>query len=65
MPIVVILFTGEHSSHFIHKANEVGPQSTKGVGFRHKGGWCPGCKVTILQPNRVGSWSWPCDFVHW
>ena len=55
MPILVILFTGENGSeHSIHKAKEVGPQSTKGVDPRHKGGWLIACKVMVLQLNRVG-----------
>ena len=39
MPILVILYRigGGGSSHFIHKAKEVGLQSTKGIGSRHKG----------------------------
>ena len=37
MPILAILFMrGDGYSHSIHKA-EVGPQSTKGVGYGHKG----------------------------
>ena len=46
---------GDDSSYSIHKAKEVD---------LHKEGPYPGCKVTILQMNKVGSWSWPCGFVH-
>ena len=46
-----------YSSNSIHKAKErVGPQSTKGIGYGHKGGQFPGCKVMILQLNQVGAW---------
>jgi hypothetical protein len=39
VPILNILFKGgekavDNSSHFIHKAEEVGPQTTKGVSSR-------------------------------
>ena len=50
------------SSHSIHKAKEIGPQSTKGSFLRCKGVGFPRCKVMVLQANRVGSWSWPCGF---
>ena len=69
-----------YSSHYIHKAKEVGPQTTKGVGSKHKGVGSPGmqggrvlgckgvgiqdAKVTVLQANLVGSWRWPCGSVH-
>lgn len=44
-------------SHSIHKAKgRVGPQSTKGIGYGHKGGHFPGCKVMILQLHQVGVW---------
>jgi hypothetical protein len=57
MPILAILFGGGlGSSHSNHKAVDVGPQSGKGVSSRHKLGRYPGCKVMVLQPNRVGSW---------
>lgn len=45
---------GVVSSHSIHKAQR--------AGSRHIEGWYMGCKVTILQLNRVGSWTWPCGF---
>jgi hypothetical protein len=44
-----------YSSHSIHNAKEVGPQSTKGSFPRMQGGWFPGCKVMVLQANCVGS----------
>jgi hypothetical protein len=44
------------SSHYMHKAKDIDPQSTKGVGFT-------GCKVTVWQVNWVGSWRWPCGHV--
>ena len=60
---------GAYSSHSIHRSKEVGPQSRKGVYYghkkvscRHKGGQYPRCKATVLQPNWVGSWRWPCGF---
>ena len=38
---------------------------------KHKGGWLwaqrgqyMGCNVTILQPNRLGSWRRPYGFAH-
>ena len=52
------------SSHSIHKAKEVGPQSTKKDNCWHLGGWYLGCEGIILQTNRMRSWRWPCDFVH-
>ena len=58
MSIIAILLRvggGECHGHYVHKAKEVGLQSTKGVGSRHKGGQSLGRKVTVLQPNRVGS----------
>ena len=60
MPILTILFMprkgGSGSSYSIHKAKEVGSQSTKGSSTR--------MKVTVLQLNWVGSWRWPCGFAH-
>ena len=44
-----------YSSHFVHKAKEIGPQSRVLVSR---------CKVTVLQANWMGSWRWPCGFVH-
>ena len=40
-------FVSAYSSYSIHKAKEVGPQSTKGYGY--KWGQYPGCNVTILH----------------
>ena len=51
--------------HSIYKAKEVGPQNTKGVCSKIKGGQYLGCKVTILQANWVRSWRWLYDFVKW
>jgi hypothetical protein len=52
MPILGIPFTwmGAGSSHSINKAKEVGPRSTKAVGYRHQ---YSGCIVTVLQLNWV------------
>ena len=39
MPILAILYMGGNgSSHSIHETKEVGPQSTKRIDSRHKGG---------------------------
>ena len=31
---------------------------------KHKKGQFMGCKVIVLQANRVGSRRWPCDFAY-
>ena len=30
-----------------------------------QGGSYLGCNVMVLQPNQVGSWSWPGGFAHY
>jgi hypothetical protein len=44
-------------SHYIYKAKEVGPQSTKGPFPRMQGDG-------FAQANPVESWIWPCGFAH-
>ena len=53
-----------YSSHSTIKAKEVGPQRTNISFSIMQGGWFPGCKVMVLQANRVGSWRWACGFVY-
>ena len=64
VPILGILFTrgGGRILAISFKKPKGMPQ--KGVGYGHKGGWCPECKVTVLPLDWVVSWRWPCGFVH-
>ena len=42
MPILAILYTeGNSSSHYVHKAKEISPQSTKEIGSRDARGSVP------------------------
>jgi hypothetical protein len=43
-----------YSSHSIHNAKEVGPQSTKGSFPGMQGDRFPGCKVMVLQARDHG-----------
>ena len=43
-----------YSGHSIHKAKEVGHKAQRGHLWDARG-WFPGCKVMILQANRIGS----------
>ena len=71
MPILAILYTrrrggGEGGQFQPFYSQSQGGRLTKhkGAGSGHNGGQFAGCKVTVLQANRVGSWRCPCGFAH-
>jgi hypothetical protein len=46
---------GGGSSHSIHKAKEVGPQSTKGAGYGHKHGSVSGMLGDVFASEPDGN----------
>ena len=68
--ILTILYMGQggggndNSNYSIDKAKEVGPQSTKGVGYGHKGGQYLGCQVIVFTTEPGGIMEVAMCFTH-